>query len=123
VGVQNPDAVMAMINACRNLAPTTVATGNAHEPSGWFRVYPAYSNYGGYQHTGAPNSRNCGNNDWVTWGQDMWGTSNAASLHPGGVNVCMADGSVRFIKDTVNLNTWWGLGTINGGEVLSADQY
>ncbi|MEW4571384.1 DUF1559 domain-containing protein [Tautonia sp. JC769] len=123
VGVQTPDAVMAMINACRSLPPTTVATGNAHEPSGWFRVYPAYSNYGGYQHTGAPNSRNCGNNDWVTWGQDMWGTSNAASLHPGGVNVCMADGSVRFIKDTVNLNTWWGLGTINGGEVLSADQY
>jgi len=39
------------------------------------------------------------------------------------VNVMMGDGSVRFIKDTVNLRTWWSLGTKDGGEVLSADSY
>jgi prepilin-type N-terminal cleavage/methylation domain-containing protein/prepilin-type processing-associated H-X9-DG protein len=47
----------------------------------------------------------------------------ASSYHPGGVNVLFGDGSVRFIKNTVNANTWRGLGTIAGGEVLSADSY
>ena len=35
----------------------------------------------------------------------------------------MMDGSVRFIKSTVNLQTWWALATMSGGEVISADQY
>ena len=47
----------------------------------------------------------------------------ASSMHSGGVNVLMADGSARFIKDTVNLQTWWALGTKAGGEVVSADSY
>ena len=33
----------------------------------------------------------------------------------------MADGSVRFIKSSIGQNIWWGLGTRNGGEVISAD--
>ena len=118
---QTVDAVRTMLGQCRGLAPTTAATGNASETSGWFRAYPAYANYTVYMHTGTPNSRNCGNNFIATWGQDMWGTSNASSLHPGGVNLCMSDGSVRFIKDTVNQVSWWALGTRAGGEVVSAD--
>ena len=47
----------------------------------------------------------------------------ASSNHPGGVNVAMLDGSVHFIKSTVNQMTWWGLATKSGGEVISADQY
>jgi len=35
----------------------------------------------------------------------------------------MADGSVRFIKSTVNIQAWRGLGTRNGGEVISSDSY
>ncbi|MBX6316343.1 MAG: DUF1559 domain-containing protein [Isosphaeraceae bacterium] len=49
--------------------------------------------------------------------------SNAASYHPGGVNTLFADGSVRFIRDSVNQQTWWALGTRNGGETVSADSY
>jgi prepilin-type N-terminal cleavage/methylation domain-containing protein/prepilin-type processing-associated H-X9-DG protein len=44
------------------------------------------------------------------------------SRHPGGVNMVFGDGSVRFIKNTINLFTWRALGTTRGGEVLSADQ-
>ena len=47
----------------------------------------------------------------------------ANSYHSGGVNVAMADGSVKFIKDTVSYPTWWALGTRGGGEVISADSY
>lgn len=49
--------------------------------------------------------------------------SNADSFHPGGVNACMGDGSVKFLKDSVNQQVYWGLGTRNGGEVISADAY
>lgn len=45
------------------------------------------------------------------------------SYHPGGVNVLLADGSVRFMKDSVSETVWWGLGTKAGGEVISADAY
>ncbi len=33
------------------------------------------------------------------------------------------DGSVRFVKDTINVRTWWALGSRNGGEVISSDSY
>jgi prepilin-type N-terminal cleavage/methylation domain-containing protein/prepilin-type processing-associated H-X9-DG protein len=49
--------------------------------------------------------------------------SKANSNHPGGVNVMMGDGSVRFIKDSINQNTWWSLGTRGNGEVVSADSF
>ena len=47
----------------------------------------------------------------------------ADSYHPGGVNCLFADGSVKFIKDSVNGGVWRALGTIAGGEVVSADAY
>jgi prepilin-type N-terminal cleavage/methylation domain-containing protein/prepilin-type processing-associated H-X9-DG protein len=57
--------------------------------------------------------------DWPNGGYSF----GVSSGHPGGVNVAMADGSVRFIKNTIAQNIWWGLGTRNGGEVISADAY
>jgi prepilin-type N-terminal cleavage/methylation domain-containing protein/prepilin-type processing-associated H-X9-DG protein len=48
---------------------------------------------------------------------------NARSYHPGGVNVLMGDGSVRFVKDSVNGPTWRALGTISKGEVIGSDAF
>jgi prepilin-type processing-associated H-X9-DG protein len=45
------------------------------------------------------------------------------SNHPGGANFAMADGSVKFIKSSINPNTYRALGTRNLGEIVSADQY
>lgn len=53
----------------------------------------------------------------------MSAISNSDSWHAGGVNACMADGSVRFIKDSINPITWWAVGTRASGEVVSADSY
>ncbi len=47
----------------------------------------------------------------------------ASSYHPGGVNALFADGSVRFVKNSISPVTWTALGTIAGGEVISSDQY
>ncbi len=42
----------------------------------------------------------------------------ARSRHPGGVNACLCDGSVRFISETIEKATWRALWTRGGGEVL-----
>ena len=46
----------------------------------------------------------------------------ARSYHPGGVNALFGDGSVRFVKSTINPYTWRAVGTPNGGEVVGSDQ-
>lgn len=43
--------------------------------------------------------------------------------HPGGVNVLMGDGGVRFVKDSIALNVWRGLSTRNAGEVIGGRDY
>jgi prepilin-type N-terminal cleavage/methylation domain-containing protein/prepilin-type processing-associated H-X9-DG protein len=43
----------------------------------------------------------------------------ARSKHRGGVIVAMADGSVRFVSDTVPLIVWRAMGTMNGSEAVS----
>jgi prepilin-type N-terminal cleavage/methylation domain-containing protein/prepilin-type processing-associated H-X9-DG protein len=50
-------------------------------------------------------------------------TNAARSRHPGGVNTTMCDGSVRFVKNSISLNTWRGLSTTQGNEILSSDSY
>jgi Protein of unknown function (DUF1559) len=47
----------------------------------------------------------------------------ASSFHPSGVNVLLMNGSVRFIKESINLSIWNALGTRSGGEVISADAF
>ncbi len=44
------------------------------------------------------------------------------SRHPGGVNASMADGSVRFVKNTISIQTWRALSTTRGEEIISSDQ-
>jgi prepilin-type N-terminal cleavage/methylation domain-containing protein/prepilin-type processing-associated H-X9-DG protein len=47
----------------------------------------------------------------------------ASSFHSGGVNALFADGSVHFIKNSISPVTWYALGTVAGGEVISSDSY
>ena len=61
----------------------------------------------------------------ATGGGDLEGEnySNASSNHSGGANFLMADGSVRFIKNSVSMPTYWSIGTRANNEVVSADAY
>ncbi|MFO0892716.1 MAG: DUF1559 domain-containing protein [Isosphaeraceae bacterium] len=94
--------------------------------------------------------KNTGNNTTV----DQAGAfvNGASSFHPGGVNVAFVDGSVRFIKESIDtwkvdpstgypvgvtrpggsvwemvpgskVGVWQALASVNGGEVVSSDQY
>jgi prepilin-type N-terminal cleavage/methylation domain-containing protein/prepilin-type processing-associated H-X9-DG protein len=53
------------------------------------------------------------NSPWGHW-------ANAArSRHPGGVNVCMVDGSVHFVANAIDINLWQALISADGGETVS----
>ncbi len=56
---------------------------------------------------------NAGNNAYIA----------SRSFHPGGVNLLLGDGSVRFIKDSINTTTWNALSSRSGGEVISGDAF
>jgi prepilin-type N-terminal cleavage/methylation domain-containing protein/prepilin-type processing-associated H-X9-DG protein len=67
-----------------------------------------------YNHFYAPNAPvwDCGN------GFSNKGLTAARSNHPGGVNLLLCDGSVRFVSNGINLLTWRALSTRAGGEVI-----
>jgi prepilin-type N-terminal cleavage/methylation domain-containing protein/prepilin-type processing-associated H-X9-DG protein len=51
---------------------------------------------------------------------DDWpNTWSFRSRHPGGVHFALADGSVHFVSDTIDLGVYRALATVAGGEVVS----
>jgi prepilin-type N-terminal cleavage/methylation domain-containing protein/prepilin-type processing-associated H-X9-DG protein len=72
---------------------------------------------GGYQHNITPNAKSC--QAGSPWDSEV----GASSQHSGGVNVLMLDGTVKFIKDSVNYDVWRAIGTMAGSEVVSESDY
>ena len=70
-----------------------------------------------FLHVSQPNTRSCG------FFTALRASMPPSSRHPGGVNFLVGDGSVRSIKNSIDLNTWRALGTRATGEVISADSY
>ncbi len=121
------DGALTFVNACRNLPSKVSAIGSFGSGQLWVAAYPPYIATNGYTHFGTPNTAACDNAADTspsshTYAQPM-GSVPPTSNHPGGVNVAFADGSVKYIKDSISPQTWWSLGTRGGGEVISADQY
>ncbi len=50
-------------------------------------------------------------------------TDEMYSQHPGGANVLLGDGSVRFIKQSINLLTWKALSSRCQGDIFSGDSF
>ncbi len=74
-----------------------------------------------YGHVYPPNTLNVGGGDYGSADSTIRAHAgdaacSASSDHPGGVNLALCDGSVRFVSDSVALEPWWGLGTKAGGE-------
>ncbi|HEV3084575.1 MAG TPA: DUF1559 domain-containing protein [Gemmataceae bacterium] len=83
--------------------------GNSNVGAPWVRGYHSTTSY---WHSAPPNSRSC-----MFPPQRIMTTAN--SNHPGGLNVLLGDGSVRFVSYGIDLATWRGLGTRNGNERIS----
>ena len=67
-----------------------------------------------YWHSAPPGARSC-----MFPPSRIMTTANSG--HTNGVNVCMCDGSVRFVTYAISLATWRDIGTRNGGETLGND--
>lgn len=65
-----------------------------------------------YLHASLPNTRSCG------FLYVLRAVMPPSSRHLGGVNLLMGDGSVHFIQNGIDLPTWRGMGSRNGGEVI-----
>jgi len=121
---------LAFVAGCTAIPGGTVS-GTSGDPwsnrigNQWFYGYPLHVGTGSYQHVTPPNSVPCNNPADVSWLSYVGplGAASANSNHAGGVNVGFTDGSVKFIRDSIALQTWWALGTRGGGEVISADAY
>jgi prepilin-type N-terminal cleavage/methylation domain-containing protein/prepilin-type processing-associated H-X9-DG protein len=108
-------------------APTSVAQAtqlcqaiNIYDPASQFPLFmgaPWINGQHVFLSVTGPNTRSCGFFAYLR------ACMPPSSRHPGGVNMLMGDGSVRFVKDSVNISTWQALATIAGGEVISSDSY
>jgi len=120
-------------NAAQCLATATNGVYNAgrqlsdwHMGGIWAFGHP---NWAGFSTILPPNSPSCyernGNNP-----SNSVGVFSVSSHHPGGVMIAMADGSLRFIRQSIdcgnygvapnrNYGVWGAMGTIAGGEALS----
>ncbi len=103
-----PDEAYAM---CEGLTASQMQATNGMFDVGAPWIYGYHSNTI-YYHIGPPNSRSC------MYPSGRIGTA-ARSTHTGGVNVCLADGSVRFVTSSIAPATWRAVGSMNGGEVAN----
>jgi len=122
----NAQAALVSVQACRSIPNPAQVANNTGWIQGfsWAIGYPWYTAVNQYHHYNTPNLLSC--DSTADAGSPYGGGAGmitATSNHPGGVNLCFTDGSVRFVKDTVNPPTWWAIGTRNQGEVVSSDQY
>ena len=71
---------------------------------------------GPYMHIQPPNRKGCN-------GPGVDTIIGASSYHPGGVNLLLMDGSVKFAKNGINIRTWNALGSISGQESIPGDTF
>jgi len=101
----------------------TVALTNANQNWQWKGEWWGFGGTSIYSHTQTPNRTSCAYNDVGQDGRASITMISASSNHPGGVNVLFMDGSVRFVKSSINYQSWYALATPDNGEVLSSDSY
>jgi prepilin-type processing-associated H-X9-DG protein len=76
-----------------------------------------------YNHVSPPNTKSCAGVGYPGSMANMSVQQPPSSYHPGGVNLLMGDGAVRFIRDGVFLPTWRALAIRDGGEMISSESY
>jgi prepilin-type N-terminal cleavage/methylation domain-containing protein len=101
--------------------------------------YPAGGNFWGFFYTGS-NLQPYHPGFEISWNSYSYGPTSkflvqpnpynggcdptlASSPHIGGIQIALADGSVRFLSANVTMYTWWYLCTPAGGEILSSDSF
>jgi len=121
-GGNTPASVIAANQVDARLCDQSTTKNWSWKGERWMCQDPGRGGF--YSHTQTPNRKSCVYSDDNGVNFNTWEAIIAAgSAHPGGVNVLFLDGSVKFVKNTVNYATWYGIGTFAGGEIVSADAF
>ena len=111
-------------NAQADVALCQASTKVSWDAKGQFWTVQDCMRGGGYWQITFPNKKACDELGSGSIGHNNIGALvGPSSFHPGGVNMLFLDGSVKFIKDSVGAQPYYGIATIAGGEVVGADQY
>ncbi len=107
------DSASVPVASCGESAAKVGGLGD--RGASWF--YAVRNQYWGFSTRLTPNDPAGRNRECM--GGSAIGLYAARSLHTGGVNATLADGSVQFVADEIDPDAWSGLGTIAGGELLT----
>lgn len=102
--------------ACRTIAIDRLTPQQLMGSKGTYWLFGAESSL--YNHVLPPNGRSCIQN-----GAPPSLALSASSNHPGGASTLFCDGHVQFTRARVNPATWQALGTIAGGDLISAQDH
>ncbi len=116
-GVVDADTTFA---ACQALSPMTTPRLTRRQGMSWVMGEMCCSSY---NHVGPPNDETCAGTGFSGNMANMPMMVPPSSRHPGGVNTLIGDGSVKFIKSGVSIQTWRAVGTRSGQEVINGDAF
>jgi hypothetical protein len=106
---QNPSTRDEAIQMCNAIDTTNLANQfPTHMGAPWIHGQHTY------QHVNVPNTRSCGFQVMPVGKATM----SCSSHHEGGVHILLCDGAVRFVSESVDLQTWRNVGSRNGKEVV-----
>lgn len=113
----NQSTLAAAYNACQTLDATTATPLTSKQGYSWVMGEMCCTTY---NHVSPPNATSCAGSPFPGNMSNMAMVIPPSSGHTGGVNVAFGDGSVRFVRDAIDLPSWRAMGTRSGGD-LSAE--
>jgi len=113
----NQSTLNATYQTCRGL-PATATPLTSKQGYSWVMGEMCCTTY---NHVAQPNDRTCAGVGFPGNMSNMAMMVPPSSRHIGGVNVCFGDGSVRFIRESIDLAVWRAVGSMNKDEPVSLD--
>ncbi len=112
-----PDRLL-LYQSCKDLVPTATTRQWSYAGRYWYIGNYAVSRY---NHIMPPNTKSCicsGPGAMNVRMNYKGAATTASSRHTGGLNLATADGSVKFLSDSTDINVWWAIGSRDGAEVF-----
>jgi prepilin-type N-terminal cleavage/methylation domain-containing protein/prepilin-type processing-associated H-X9-DG protein len=113
-----PTFIDSVYSSCRSNRPATAPRLTKRQGMSWVMGEMCCTSY---NHVSTPNDVTCAGTGFAGTMANMPMMVPPSSRHPGGVNTLLGDGSVKFIKNGIDLQTYRALGTRSGNEILASD--